>query len=361
MAMNRSFSGSWTNADQDTGVHMSTILAALPPAVQARATQAITDAFPDARLQSLEPLHGGLSGSPVYKLIIDERPFVLRIIVEHSLLNDPLRQLTCLQLASEHSITPHVQYANIELALSISAYVAHQPAVGELRRSADLVAHFGDLLRRLHRGPAFPVFLDAFQMIEGGLEQLARRGVGLPRLTQEVLAAFEPVKLALQPHLTSAPCHNDLNPANVLYDGQRLWLIDWETACMGDPMFDLAGLIHWFMLEPRQEATLLQVYFQRIPTERELAKLALMKHVSWWFYAIVFLISLHDDGGPSMDAIDHEHLPSFAEMMAAVGRGEIRLQDADTRRRLSLVLAKQSLDAMRRPAFSQARACLTAG
>ncbi len=62
-----------------------------------------------------------------------------------------------------------------------------------------------------------------------------------------------------------------------------------------------------------------------------------------------------------MDAIDHEHLPSFAEMLAAVGRGEIRLQDADTRRRLSLVLAKQSLDAMRRPAFSQARACLTAG
>jgi Ser/Thr protein kinase RdoA (MazF antagonist) len=340
---------------------MTTALTALPAATQARAAQAIAEAFPGARLESLQPLHGGLSGSPIYRLIVDERPFVLRIIVEHSLLNDPVRQLTCMRLASEQGIAPHVRYASVEHALSISAYVAHQTAVAELRRSAELVAHFGDLLRRLHSGPAFPVFLDAFQMIEGGLEQLDRRGVALPRLTQEVLAKLEPVKLALQPHLTLAPCHNDLNPANVLHDGQRLWLIDWETACMGDPMFDLAGLIHWFLLDPRQEAELLHAYFKRLPTEHELAKLTLMKHVSWWFYAIVFLLSLQDEGPGSIEAIEPEELPSFAEMLAAVGRGEIRLQDAETRQRLSLVLAKQSLDAMRRPSFGHALACLKAG
>jgi thiamine kinase-like enzyme len=337
---------------------MSTILATLPPAAQTRAAQALAEAFPGARLQSLEPLHGGLSGALVYRLTVDGRPFVLRMIVEHSLLNDPVRQLTCLQLASEHKLTPHVQYASIELALSISAYLAHQPALPELRRNADLVAHFGDLLRRLHTGPAFPSFLDAFQMIEGGLEQLARRGVALPRLTQAALAEYEPVKQALQPHLISAPCHNDLNPANVLYDSRRLWLIDWETACMGDPMFDLAGLIHWFMFDAGQKATLLRAYFQRNPTERELAKLALMKHVSWWFYAIVFLLSLPGEEAHALPASDDERLPSFAEMMAAVGKGEIQLHDADTRRRLSLVLAQQSLDAMRQPAFGQARACL---
>jgi hypothetical protein len=340
---------------------MSSFLSELRPATQARAAQAIAEAFPDLPVQSLEPLHGGLSGSPVYKLIVDDRAWVLRIIMEHTLLNDPVRQLICLRLAGEQGIAPHVQYANIEQGLSISAYIAHTPAVPELRRSPDLVAQFGDLLRRLHAGPAFPEFLGAFQMIEGGLAQLATRGVVLPRLTQQVLAGYETVKLALQPHLVSAPCHNDLNPANVLYDGQRLWLVDWEGACMGDPMFDLAGLIHWFTFDPRQEATLLQAYFQRIPTEPELAKLTLMKHVSWWFYAIVFLLSLPDEMFSDQEEIDPQDLPSFGQLLAAVGRGEVRLRESEARLRMSLVIATRSLEAARDPAFSQALACLRAG
>lgn len=36
------------------------------------------------------------------------------------------------------------------------------------------------------------------------------------------------------------PCHNDLVPANVLDDGVRVHLIDWEYAGMNDPAWDLA-------------------------------------------------------------------------------------------------------------------------
>ena len=38
------------------------------------------------------------------------------------------------------------------------------------------------------------------------------------------------------------PCHNDLLPANVLFDGDRAWLIDYEYAGMNEAMFDLANL-----------------------------------------------------------------------------------------------------------------------
>jgi thiamine kinase-like enzyme len=36
-------------------------------------------------------------------------------------------------------------------------------------------------------------------------------------------------------------CHNDPYHLNFLDDGD-LWLIDWEYAGMGDPMYDLAGI-----------------------------------------------------------------------------------------------------------------------
>ena len=37
---------------------------------------------------------------------------------------------------------------------------------------------------------------------------------------------------------------NDINPFNVLYDGARLWLVDWELAFRNDPLADLACAVN---------------------------------------------------------------------------------------------------------------------
>ena len=37
------------------------------------------------------------------------------------------------------------------------------------------------------------------------------------------------------------PCHNDLLPANFIDDGERIRIVDWEYAGMGDPFFDLGN------------------------------------------------------------------------------------------------------------------------
>lgn len=36
--------------------------------------------------------------------------------------------------------------------------------------------------------------------------------------------------------------HNDVNPTNLLFDGERLLLLDWETAAPNDPFYDLAAI-----------------------------------------------------------------------------------------------------------------------
>jgi 5-methylthioribose kinase len=37
--------------------------------------------------------------------------------------------------------------------------------------------------------------------------------------------------------------HGDFSPKNVLTDGKRVWVLDWEVAHYGDPVFDLAFLL----------------------------------------------------------------------------------------------------------------------
>jgi thiamine kinase-like enzyme len=59
--------------------------------------------------------------------------------------------------------------------------------------------------------------------------------------------------------------HNDLLPANLIDDGDRLWLIDWDYAGFNSPLFDLGGLAANNGLTEAQEARMLGAYFDRAP------------------------------------------------------------------------------------------------
>ncbi|TQV85569.1 phosphotransferase [Aliikangiella coralliicola] len=62
----------------------------------------------------------------------------------------------------------------------------------------------------------------------------------------------------------SNTCHNDLSPGNILCSktasSNQLYVVDWEYACLSDPLFDLAGVSVNFELEPHQEANLIKAY-----------------------------------------------------------------------------------------------------
>ena len=57
-----------------------------------------------------------------------------------------------------------------------------------------------------------------------------------------------------------ALCHNDMLPANVLDDGHRIWIVDWEYAGMGHPLFDLAGFSANCDHSAEQDAAFLESY-----------------------------------------------------------------------------------------------------
>ncbi len=58
--------------------------------------------------------------------------------------------------------------------------------------------------------------------------------------------------------------HNDLLAGNFIDDGARLWLIDWDYAGWGSPLFDLGGFAANMGLSLSQEAQMLAQYFGSI-------------------------------------------------------------------------------------------------
>jgi thiamine kinase-like enzyme len=61
--------------------------------------------------------------------------------------------------------------------------------------------------------------------------------------------------------------HHDLLPANFLYDGSRLWLIDFEYAGFGTAMFDLAGAASNAGMDGTETEALLSAYLGHAPDQ----------------------------------------------------------------------------------------------
>lgn len=89
--------------------------------------------------------------------------------------------------------------------------------------------------------------------------------------------------------------HHDLLPGNFLDDGERLWLIDFEYAAFGTPMFDLAGAAGNAGMAPDEETSLLVAYFGQPPGPDVLRSFkamkcaALMREAMWAMVSEIFL------------------------------------------------------------------------
>ena len=179
------------------------------------------------------------------------------------------------------------------------------------------------MLRALHDGPPFPATFDGFTIAAEHLDAI----IGAAAATRRHSTPTPPPRrsgsrrcCAARPRLV--PCHNDLLPGNVLRDGDRLMLVDWEYAGMNDRFFDLANLAVNNGLTRDEEARLLEAYFGEPPTDRHRAELSLMR--------IMQRLPRGDVGGVQAvvgeiefdyDAYADQH---FARLLAAADRPALR-------------------------------------
>jgi thiamine kinase-like enzyme len=143
---------------------------------------------------------------------------------------------------------------------------------GNLDRLASLVRRCHTEVPRHFRGPA-PIFWP-FQVVRDYAHTLA----GDPALPA-LLAAAETLEEAVG-CVEIVFGHNDLLPANLIDDGSRLWLVDWEYAGFNSPLFDLGGLASNAEMPEDQSRALLSAYYQAEITPDLLRRAAAMTAAS---------------------------------------------------------------------------------
>lgn len=326
------------------------------------AARALTATFGDTAVTAITPLTGGRSGALVYRVDLANTSAVMRVVSQRSPLSNPERQFAAMRAAAEAGVAPAVHYSDAEAGIVLTDFIAQRPEHEPIDNDPARLADLGRVVRALHDGPAMPAFLDALQCIDQALAGMRQAGVVLSPMLQRFLGDFEAVRAALMPHLFLGPSHNDLNPGNLLYDGRRLWIIDWESAWQNDPMFDVATVLHWFGFAGEKANALLEGYFGGTPTAQQLAKLELMRQVVSCYYALVFLLLPLQRGEvpPALD-LDRDTLPSFAEARAWMRDRTIPLTSGGDYVRFSLIMVNEAMAAQATERFRSALTLLQNG
>jgi thiamine kinase-like enzyme len=307
---------------------------------------ALFRAFNTNHLSALRIYQNGSSASHQFLYLFEGKMYWLKLIRKVTLLNDPERQFLCAQLAAERGLSPTVILSDAFDRIIITEFIEPNALTNELRKSRDFLSELAQLTRAIHSLAHFPRFTEIYDIIEGLAQSLHKQHAILPPFVLHYFSYLQPMRCALSNHTEVTACHNDLNPRNITYDGERLWINDWESGCLADPFFDLATAINYFVHGHTKEEQFLREYFNREMDELERAKLFLMKQLSFAYYALTFLNGAARAHVPPMLDEEIAPLPSFHTAQKLIASGVMRLSTPSDLQKLAIIMIKESYQAV---------------
>jgi aminoglycoside phosphotransferase (APT) family kinase protein len=322
--------------------------------------RALEAAFGTTELDGAAPVSGGLSGAGIWRIRVGGVAYLLRVEPEAHTFGDPRRGYPCMRTAADAFLAPRLYYADARDGVAIMDLVESRSLAFDYPGDGGpLLVELAQTLRLLHDAPAFPARGDHMADLSLLGDAFAQVRLLDPALTEEVLARFAELAWVYRTRdADRVSSHGDLSPSNLLYDGRRLWLIDWELASLSDRYVDLAAAANWFAADRAAEDLLLTTYFGAPPTADQRARLYLMRQANHVFYGLVWLIAAAVER-PGARLPDRDLSgPSFATLRQDILTGERSFAVWEDRVACAKARLAAALEGLTSPACAAALAAL---
>ena len=234
--------------------------------------------FPD-RVRSVDALGGGITNHNFLVDLGGER-VVLRVPGKDTELLgiDRAVERDASAMTAELGVGPEVVGFVEPEGYLLTRFIEGRAIPPEEMRRPETIERVARTLRRVHDGSAIPGRFDSFHVVETYARTAVAHGVTLPEefsWAKGIADAIERARSEPEP----VPCHNDLLNANFIDDGERIRIVDWEYAGMGDRFFDLANFSVNHELDDDANAALLGAYLGT-PAAADVRALRLMRFMS---------------------------------------------------------------------------------
>ena len=325
----------------------------IPEAKQEAVARALGEAFRVTECEEMQRLTAGLSAALVFRIVVRGCAYLLRVVKSTGSAagpgqGDQTRHFTCMRLAAEAGLGPRVWYANATDGVSITDFVEARSFP-----RAEALARMPGTLAALHGTAPFPKLGRANHLdVMGGFIRSFQAAKLLPESeTGELFEGYERVA-GVYPRgdAEMVSSHNDLNPTNILFDGARVWLVDWEAGFLNDRYVDLAVVANFLVTDEGAEEAYLRGYFGEAAGEYRRARFYLMQQILHTAYAALCIRV--GAGGKAVDTA--AEVPEFREFHDRLWAREISLESGDAKVAYGRAHLKQAVVSMRTERFREA-------
>jgi aminoglycoside phosphotransferase (APT) family kinase protein len=305
--------------------------------------QDLQSLFPPTRFGSIRavtPITAGLSGAGAYAVTTDRGEFFIRL--QRADQSGFANAVAAQRLAAMQGLAPEVIYVDESAGAVISAKVdginirkaLEQPSVRPwaLRSLAECLA-------RLHGVPAsgLPTFDPTDS--QSFWDRQSRRN-GFPAWARSLGACVSAGNAALARDGRRVFSHNDLAPANLLWDGSQVWIVDWESAGLEHPYLDLATFSNFSSLSDDDAISLLALQeLSEIHAEQHSTFISL-RNLSRVLYGAAFLSMIPDLA--EIDFMPRDATPTLPECYIRLDRGELDPKIAPGQALIGAALLRQA-------------------
>jgi thiamine kinase-like enzyme len=326
----------------------------IPETKLATVEKALHTAFNTTTVESIMPLTGGRSSALVYKIMVRGKLYLLRLVMETDQFRDPIRQHISMNIAAEAGIAPHVYYAEPQDGLSITDFIETIPLSSHFASQDALLFELVKTIKSIHATPLFPKLVDFLDGIDLFIQQFKALKLLPDNATEEHFRYYSQIQQVYPRHGTDlVSSHNDLNPSNILFDGKKIWIVDWESAFQNDRYADLAIVANFFVLNEAQEEVYLKAYFGDSLDEYQKARFFLMRQVCYMFYAMMLLKLAATLRTPHSILEESMDTPRYREFREQIGSGKISSTSFEGHLLFGKVLLNEALYNMKMPRFAE--------
>jgi len=217
----------------------------------------------------LSKLEGGITNENYLAEDLNGK-FVVRVgddIPLHQIMR--FNELAASRAAFLAGLSPEVHFA--VTGILIIRFIEGKTLTEEDVQSDDMLARILPVLKKCHcdipkylKGPVLTFWV--FHVLNDYSSTLLSENGPNASLLPELMEKASVLEDAIGP-IDLVFGHNDLLAANLIDDGRKIWIIDWDYAGFNSPLFDLGGLTSNNALSTAQENWMLETYFERPVTD----------------------------------------------------------------------------------------------
>jgi aminoglycoside phosphotransferase (APT) family kinase protein len=275
-------------------------------------------------LVAIRAMPRGPSAASVYLVTTTEGELVLKVQAAPQYASRWAQQLVVQRQAAECGIAPAIVHVDEAARAVVSRRVAGVPiaAIAAPEERGRAIGALVDQLRVLHRLERDGIEERDPLALARGNHAVQRARPGFPEWARELAPIFYEIEATLARDPRRTVSHNDANPGNVLWDGTRAWLVDWEVAGLAHPSYDLATLAMFVQLAEDVAVGLLTQLEGGRPIEAaERATFAALRRLAALLCGLSFVSLLPDLSVVPASA------PTLTEFYAELRAGRFTLHD----------------------------------